>query len=185
MFPPHHQLWFRGVRPSKFRHVYGLPSRKESCYTDISAVRSGNDGNFCAVNQKLIAIVADTMFVVFPVGQVLYLWRLLSMKKNINISPNIRRPDALTFNVAKWSVIRAKFSIWNGIHSMTTWLRPLRMIARFAFGMCPAMGWHRIWTKVWWSCRDMCVKFYCWNGTRRPTMCCSVPDSIIWFVGNC
>lgn len=74
MFPPHHQLWFRGVRPSKFRHVYGLPSRKESCYTDISAVRSGNDGNFCAVNQKLIAIVADTMFVVFPVGQVLYLW---------------------------------------------------------------------------------------------------------------
>lgn len=65
------KLWFRGVRPSKFRHVYGLPSRKESCYTDISVVRNGNDGNFCAINPKLIAIVADTTFVVIPVGQVI------------------------------------------------------------------------------------------------------------------
>lgn len=32
-------------------------------------MRSGNDGNFCAVNPKLIAIVADTAFVVIPVGQ--------------------------------------------------------------------------------------------------------------------
>lgn len=63
------QLWFRGVRPSKFRHVYGLPSRKESSYTDISIVRSANDGNFCAVNPKFLAIVADTTFVVIPINQ--------------------------------------------------------------------------------------------------------------------
>ncbi|XP_058466747.1 coronin-1C-like isoform X3 [Malaya genurostris] len=63
------QLWFRGVRPSKFRHVYGLPTRKECCYTDISVVRSGNDGNFCAVNPTFLAIVADTTFVVIPINQ--------------------------------------------------------------------------------------------------------------------
>lgn len=63
------QLWFRGVRPSKFRHVYGLPTRKECCYTDISVVRSGNDGNFCAINPTFLAIVADTTFVVIPINQ--------------------------------------------------------------------------------------------------------------------
>ena len=62
------QLWFRGVRPSKFRHVYGLPTRKECCYTDISVVRSGNDGNFCAVNPQFLAIVSDTTFVVIPLN---------------------------------------------------------------------------------------------------------------------
>ncbi|KAL9701205.1 hypothetical protein quinque_004646 [Culex quinquefasciatus] len=66
---PEKKLWFRGVRPSKFRHVYGLPTRKECCYTDISVVRSGNDGNFCAVNPTFLAIVADTTFVVIPINQ--------------------------------------------------------------------------------------------------------------------
>ncbi|XP_055610581.1 coronin-1A-like [Uranotaenia lowii] len=66
---PKKKLWFRGVRPSKFRHVYGLPTRKECCYTDISVVRSGNDGNFCAVNPTFLAIVADTTFVVIPINQ--------------------------------------------------------------------------------------------------------------------
>jgi coronin-2 len=65
------QLWFRGIRPSKFRHVYGLPSRKEFCYTDIGVVRSGNDGNFCSVNPKFLAIVADIAFVVIPITQVI------------------------------------------------------------------------------------------------------------------
>ncbi|XP_052895224.1 coronin-1C-like isoform X2 [Anopheles moucheti] len=65
---PAKKLWFRGVRPSKFRHVYGLPTRKECCYTDISVVRSGNDGNFCAVNPTFLAIVADTTFVVIPIA---------------------------------------------------------------------------------------------------------------------
>lgn len=57
------------MRPSKFRHVYGLPSRKESSYTDISIVRSANDGNFCAVNPTFLAIVVDTTFVVIPINQ--------------------------------------------------------------------------------------------------------------------
>lgn len=96
------QLWFRGVRPSKFRHVYGLPSRKESCYTDISAVRSGNDGNFCAVNQKLIAIVADTMFVVFPVGQVYFTYiAYCNNLYKIKFKLFMNRPVALTSNAAK------------------------------------------------------------------------------------
>ncbi|XP_055322253.1 coronin-2B-like isoform X1 [Sitodiplosis mosellana] len=63
------QLWFRGVRASKFRHVYGAPSRKENSYTDISVVRSGNDGNLCAVNPLFLAIVVDYAFVVIPISQ--------------------------------------------------------------------------------------------------------------------
>lgn len=59
-------MWFRGIRPSKFRHVYGLPSKKEACYTDVSMVRSGNDGNLCAVNPKFLAIVSESAFVVIP-----------------------------------------------------------------------------------------------------------------------
>lgn len=62
------QLWFRGIRPSKFRHVYGLPSRKECCYTDISLVRSGNDSNLPVVNPLFLAIVADVAFVVIPIN---------------------------------------------------------------------------------------------------------------------
>ncbi|XP_063707661.1 coronin-1C-like isoform X3 [Culicoides brevitarsis] len=62
------QVWFRGIRPSKFRHVYGVPSKKEACYTDISMVRSGNDGNLCAVNPKFLAIVSESAFVVIPMN---------------------------------------------------------------------------------------------------------------------
>lgn len=34
-----------------------------------SVVRSGNDGNICAVNPLFLAIVSDTTFVVIPLGQ--------------------------------------------------------------------------------------------------------------------
>lgn len=60
------QLWFRGVRPSKFRHVYG--SSKKECYTDISIHRNGHDGNCCAVNPIFLAIEADAAFVVIPLN---------------------------------------------------------------------------------------------------------------------
>lgn len=59
------QLWFRGIRPSKFRHIYGLPTRKECCYISM---QSGNDGNLCAVNPIFVAIVADIAFVVIPIN---------------------------------------------------------------------------------------------------------------------
>ncbi|XP_031631140.1 coronin-2B-like isoform X2 [Contarinia nasturtii] len=68
-YKPEKKLWFRGVRASKFRHVYGAPSRKENSYTDISVVRSGNDGNLCAVNPLFLAIVVDYAFVVIPISQ--------------------------------------------------------------------------------------------------------------------
>lgn len=40
-----------------------------SLFTLSSVVRSGNDGNFCAVNPSFLAIVADTTFVVIPIAQ--------------------------------------------------------------------------------------------------------------------
>ncbi|KAG5679229.1 hypothetical protein PVAND_008809 [Polypedilum vanderplanki] len=61
------QLWFRGVRPSKFRHVYGT-SKKDCCYTDISIHRNGKDGNICAVNPLFLAIEADAAFIVIPLN---------------------------------------------------------------------------------------------------------------------
>ena len=48
-------------------------------------VRSGNDGNFCAVNPKFLAIVADIAFVVIPVSQVsfyIFLLNILWFLKN-------------------------------------------------------------------------------------------------------
>ncbi|CRK92733.1 CLUMA_CG006239, isoform A [Clunio marinus] len=59
---PEAKLWFRGVRSSKFRHVYG--SSKKECYTDISIHRNGHDGNVCAVNPIFLAIEADAAFIV-------------------------------------------------------------------------------------------------------------------------
>lgn len=63
------QAWFRGIRPSKYRHVYGKPSKKEACYTDITVARSGNEGNLCAVNPCFLAIVSESAFVVIPLKQ--------------------------------------------------------------------------------------------------------------------
>ncbi|XP_070492488.1 coronin-1C-like isoform X2 [Chironomus tepperi] len=58
------QIWFKGVRASKFRHVFGS-SRKE-CYTDISIHRNGKDGNLVCVNPNFLAIEADAAFIVIP-----------------------------------------------------------------------------------------------------------------------
>lgn len=50
---------FRGVRISKFRHVYGTGSRKQSCYEDIRISKAPHDSQFCAVNPKFIAVVLE------------------------------------------------------------------------------------------------------------------------------
>ncbi|GBP19644.1 Coronin-2B [Eumeta japonica] len=64
------ELWFRGVRSSKFRHVYGVPFKRERCYDNVKITRNAHDSNFCAVNPKFVAIVTEVAgggaFLVLP-----------------------------------------------------------------------------------------------------------------------
>ncbi|XP_011303428.1 coronin-2B-like isoform X3 [Fopius arisanus] len=64
------QLWFRGVRSSKFRHVYGVPAKRDKCYDNIKITKNAHDSQFCAVNPKFIAIVTEVAgggaFLVIP-----------------------------------------------------------------------------------------------------------------------
>ncbi|XP_076335049.1 coronin-2B-like isoform X2 [Tachypleus tridentatus] len=53
-------MTFRGVRNSKFRHLYGSPSRKEKCYECVRISMTAHDGNLCAVNPKFIAIITES-----------------------------------------------------------------------------------------------------------------------------
>jgi len=50
---------FRGVRQSKFRHVFGQPLKRDQCYDNIRITKSAWDSTFCAVNPKYIAIVTE------------------------------------------------------------------------------------------------------------------------------
>ncbi|XP_026321904.1 coronin-2B-like isoform X1 [Hyposmocoma kahamanoa] len=67
---PAAKVWFRGVRSSKFRHVYGVPFKRERCYDNIKITRNAHDSNFCAVNPKFVAIVTEVAgggaFLVLP-----------------------------------------------------------------------------------------------------------------------
>jgi coronin-2 len=54
------QQSFRGIRSSKFKHVYGSPAKKEKCYDNISITKNAHDSQFCAVNPKFIAIVTES-----------------------------------------------------------------------------------------------------------------------------
>ncbi|XP_043465469.1 coronin-2B-like isoform X2 [Leptopilina heterotoma] len=64
------QSWFRGVRSSKFRHVYGAPAKREKCYDNIKITKNAHDSQFCAVNPKFLAIVTEVAgggaFLVLP-----------------------------------------------------------------------------------------------------------------------
>lgn len=68
------QLWFRGVRSSKFRHVYGEPAKREKCYDNIKITKNAHDSQFCAVNPKFLAIVTEVAgggaFLVLPIDHV-------------------------------------------------------------------------------------------------------------------
>ncbi|CAG7835248.1 unnamed protein product [Allacma fusca] len=68
------QLGFRGVRTSKFRHVFGQPARKEFCYDNIKITKNAHDCNFCACNPKFLAIVTEVAgggsFLVLPLEKV-------------------------------------------------------------------------------------------------------------------
>jgi coronin-2 len=65
------QVWFRGVRSSKFRHVYGEPAKRERCYDNINITKNAHDSQFCAVNPKFVALVTEVAgggaFIVIPV----------------------------------------------------------------------------------------------------------------------
>ncbi|XP_076322678.1 coronin-2B-like isoform X2 [Tachypleus tridentatus] len=54
------QMSFRGVRSSKFRHVYGSPARKHNCYECIKITKNAHDSYFCAVNPKFVAVVTES-----------------------------------------------------------------------------------------------------------------------------
>lgn len=61
------------VRSSKFRHLYGSPSKKESWYEGIKVTTNAHDSNFCEVNPKFLAIVIEStgggVFLVLPINQ--------------------------------------------------------------------------------------------------------------------
>ena len=65
-------MHFRGIRSSKFKHVYGAPAKKNKCYDNIKITRNAGDSSFCAVNPKFLAVVVEVggggSFVVLPLG---------------------------------------------------------------------------------------------------------------------
>ncbi|XP_033225716.1 coronin-2A-like [Belonocnema kinseyi] len=69
-YKPSEKSWFRGVRSSKFRHVYGVPAKREKCYDNIKITKNAHDSQFCAVNPKFLAIVTEVAgggaFLVLP-----------------------------------------------------------------------------------------------------------------------
>ena len=64
---------FRGIRSSKFKHVYGDPAKKNKCYDNIKITRNTGDFSFCAVNPKFLAVVVEVggggSFLVLPLGE--------------------------------------------------------------------------------------------------------------------
>lgn len=91
-------LWvqnsFRGIRSSKFRHVFGRGSRKENCYENVLITQKAHDTAACAVNPKFVAIAVEVAgggaFIVLPldkVGALIFLmlkicvWLLLAVSQ--------------------------------------------------------------------------------------------------------
>lgn len=44
------------MRPSKFRHVYGRPNKKETCLDNIRLTKSAFDSNLAAANSKYVSV---------------------------------------------------------------------------------------------------------------------------------
>ncbi|XP_033986038.1 coronin-2A isoform X1 [Trematomus bernacchii] len=51
--------WRPQYRSSKFRHVFGKPAVKDSCYDGVPITRSVQDNNFCAVNPRFLAVITE------------------------------------------------------------------------------------------------------------------------------
>ena len=68
---------FAGLRVSKFRHVYGVPAKKERCYDNLRLTRSPlNDGHYAAVNPAFLAVVVEVEKY-FMYGQKIFSWWFL------------------------------------------------------------------------------------------------------------
>ena len=82
---PRKRMNFPGIRSSKFRHVYGLPAKKDKCYENVRISRNAHDGNYCAVNPAFLAVVVEVggggSFVVVPhdrTGRIEYnVWKVV------------------------------------------------------------------------------------------------------------
>jgi len=70
---PERRMNFRGIRSSKFRHVYGAPAKKEKCFENVRITRNAHDGNYCAANPKFLAVVVEVggggSFLVVPLDK--------------------------------------------------------------------------------------------------------------------
>ena len=66
-------MHFRGIRSSKFKHVYGVPAKISKRYDNIKITRNAGDACFCAVNPKFLAVVVEVggggSFLVLPLDQ--------------------------------------------------------------------------------------------------------------------
>ncbi|KAH9420719.1 hypothetical protein DERP_001150 [Dermatophagoides pteronyssinus] len=64
---------FKGVRVSKYRHVYGVVARKDQCYDNIPITKNAHDSTFCAANPKFLAIVTESCgggsFIIIPIDK--------------------------------------------------------------------------------------------------------------------
>jgi hypothetical protein len=56
---PEKRMSFRGIRASKFRHVFGSPAKKEKCFENVRITRNAHEGNYCAVNPKFLGVVVE------------------------------------------------------------------------------------------------------------------------------
>ena len=70
---PVSRMTFRGIRSSKFRHVYGSPAKRQKCYDNVKISKSTTDSNLCAVNPKFLAVVIEVggggSFIVLPLNE--------------------------------------------------------------------------------------------------------------------
>ena len=70
---PASRMTFRGIRSSKFRHVYGSPAKRQKCYDNVKISKSTTDSNLCAVNPKFLAVVIEVggggSFIVVPINE--------------------------------------------------------------------------------------------------------------------
>ena len=83
-------MHFRGIRSSKFKHVYGAPAKRLDCYENVKITRNAGDANFCAVNPKFLAVVVEVggggSFLVLPLDQKVRITHAVSkVRMNVNI----------------------------------------------------------------------------------------------------
>ena len=93
------RMHFRGIRSSKFKHVYGAPAKKSKCYDNIKITRNAGDASFCAVNPKFLAVVVEVggggSFLVLPLDQTGRIPHAASKVRNI----------LLTFQNIRWTLL--------------------------------------------------------------------------------